>query len=59
MLEMDTRYLLVADPVDTLIPTFDLGVCVATELIARGIAVDYLDLLASDVSLASGDSAVS
>jgi glutathione synthase len=28
---------------------------VATELLARGIAVDYLDLLASDVSLTSAD----
>ncbi len=52
---MDTRYLLVADPVSTLNPTFDLGVCVAAELIRRGITVDYLDLLASDVSLASND----
>jgi len=50
---MSTRYLLVADPVDSLNPEFDLGVCVATELIARGIAVDYLDLLASDVNLTS------
>lgn len=48
---MDVRYLLVADPLERLDPTFDLGVCVATELLARGIAVDYLDLLASDVSL--------
>jgi len=45
---MTTRYLIVADPVDTLIPTFDLGVCVSRELLARGIAVDYLDLLASN-----------
>ena len=43
-----TRYLIVADPVETLNPEFDLGVCVSRELIARGIAVDYLDLLASD-----------
>ncbi len=50
---MITRYLLVADPVDSLNPEFDLGVCVATELIARGIAVDYLDLLASSVDLPS------
>ncbi len=50
---MSTRYLLVADPVADLNPEFDLGVCVATELIARGIAVDYLDLLASDVDLPS------
>jgi glutathione synthase len=45
---MTTRYLIVADPVGLLNPTFDLGVCVSQELISRGIAVDYLDLLASD-----------
>ena len=45
---MSTRYLIVADPVETLNPTFDLGVCVSQELIARGIGVDYLDLLHSD-----------
>ncbi len=45
---MSERYLIVADPVDTLLPEFDLGVCVATELIERGIAVDYLDLLSTD-----------
>ncbi len=50
---MSTRYLLVADPVADLNPEFDLGVCVAAELIARGIAVDYLDLLASEVDLPS------
>jgi glutathione synthase len=42
------RYLVVADPVETLNPEFDLGVCVSSELIQRGIPVDYLDLLASD-----------
>jgi glutathione synthase len=45
---MTTRYLIVADPVATLNPTFDLGVCVSEELIARGIGIDYLDVLASD-----------
>ena len=45
---MFERYLIVADPLDQLLPEFDLGVCVATELIARGIQVDYLDLLATD-----------
>jgi glutathione synthase len=50
---MTTRYLLVADPLERLDPTFDLGVCVSTELLARGIAVDYLDLPASDVTLPS------
>lgn len=48
MKSTNTRYLIVADPVETLDPEFDLGVCISTELIARGIAVDYLDLLASD-----------
>ena len=47
---MAGRYLIVADPVETLDPEFDLGVCISRELIARGIAVDYLDLLASDAS---------
>ncbi|MCG6961820.1 MAG: hypothetical protein LJE95_00965 [Acidobacteria bacterium] len=50
---MGGRYLLVADPAETLNPEFDLGVCVGRELIARGIHVDYLDLLASDVELPS------
>ncbi len=45
---MRDRYLIVADPLDTLDPTFDLGVCVSKELIRRGIPVDYLDLLATD-----------
>jgi len=42
------RYLIVADPLAALDPEFDLGVCVSRELIGRGIAVDYLDLLAND-----------
>jgi glutathione synthase len=45
---MKTRYLLVADSLEDLIPEFDLGVCVSTELLSRGIAVDYLDLPATD-----------
>ena len=45
---MDARYLLVADSLEDLNPEFDLGVCVAAELLRRGIAVDYLDLPASD-----------
>jgi glutathione synthase len=45
---MTNRYLIVADPVETLNPTFDLGVCISQELIERGISVDYLDLLGSD-----------
>jgi glutathione synthase len=45
---VSTRYLLVADPLESLNPVFDLGVCLATELLGRGLAVDYLDLLAMD-----------
>jgi glutathione synthase len=45
---MRDRYLLVADSLEDLNPEFDLGVCVSTELLSRGIAVDYLDLPASD-----------
>jgi glutathione synthase len=48
---MSTRYLIVADAIEDLNPTFDLGVCVSRELLERGIEVDYLDLFASDVSL--------
>ena len=39
---------MVADSLEDLNPEFDLGVCVSTELISRGIAVDYLDLPATD-----------
>jgi glutathione synthase len=52
---MKTRYLLVADGLDDLNPEFDLGVCVSTELIGRGIAVDYLDLPATDPEQSSDD----
>jgi glutathione synthase len=45
---MKTRYLLVADSLKDLNPEFDLGVCVSTELISRGIAVDYMDLPAAN-----------
>jgi len=45
---MTGRYLIVADPAETLNPEFDLGVCISRELVGRGIHVDYLDLLASD-----------
>lgn len=45
---MRDRYLIVADPLDKLDPSFDLGVCVSAELIRRGVPVDYLDLLATD-----------
>jgi glutathione synthase len=46
---MKTRYLLVADSLPDLNPEFDLGVCLSTELISRGIAVDYMDLPATNV----------
>ena len=42
MTDMKTRYLLVADSLDDLNPEFDLGVCLSTELLSRGIAVDYM-----------------
>ena len=45
---MENRYLLVADSLEDLNPEFDLGVCLSTELLGRGIAVDYLDLPATD-----------
>ena len=48
---MASRYLIVADPLASLNPVFDLGVCVSRELLERGFHVDYLDLLASDPSL--------
>ncbi len=48
---MNTRYLIVADPVTTLNPVFDLGVCVSRELLSRRFEVDYLDLLSHDASL--------
>ena len=52
---MKTRYLLVADRLEDLNPEFDLGVCVSTELISRGIAVDYLDLPATNPDQSSED----
>jgi glutathione synthase len=45
---MWNRYLLVADSLPDLNPEFDLGVCLSTELVGRGIAVDYLDLPATN-----------
>ncbi len=50
---MVTRYLLIADSLEDLNPEFDLGVCVSGELLRRGIAVDYLDLPASNSEQAS------
>ncbi len=52
---MSGRYLIVADPIEALNPVFDLGVCVSAELLRRGIEVDYLDLLASDRHLPTGE----
>jgi glutathione synthase len=52
---MKTRYLLVADSLEDLNPEFDLGVCVSTELIRRGIAVDYVDLPATNPEQSSVD----
>lgn len=52
---MDTRYLLVADSLEDLNPEFDLGVCISTELLNRGIAVDYLDLPATDPAQGTDD----
>jgi glutathione synthase len=51
----DHRYLLVADSLEDLNPEFDLGVCVAAEILRRGIAVDYLDLPATDPKRDSAD----
>lgn len=48
---MGARYLIVADPILALNPVFDLGVCVSRELLERGIAVDYLDLVAHNADL--------
>ena len=50
---MKTRYLLVADSLEDLNPVFDLGVCLSTELLRRGIAVDYLDLPATDPKMST------
>lgn len=48
---MSGRYLIAADPKESLNPKFDLGVCVSRELLRRGISVDYLDLLSTDANL--------
>jgi glutathione synthase len=50
---MKTRYLIVADGLVDLNPEFDLGVCVSRELLARGIAVDYMDMLSADAARSS------
>jgi glutathione synthase len=54
-IDMKTRYLLVADSLPDLNPEFDLGVCISTELIGRGIHVDYLDLPATDPDQSSAE----
>lgn len=46
------RYLITADPVTRLQPRFDTTLRLMAELLARGVEVDYCDLLATDLSLA-------
>lgn len=45
------RYLITADPVATFQPRFDTTLRLMAELLARGIEVDYCDLLATDLAL--------
>jgi len=52
---MTSRYLIVADPVESLNPIFDLGVCLSRELLNRKFEVDYLDLLSHDPKLHRDD----
>jgi len=52
---MASRYLITADPLAALNPVFDLGVCLSRELLARGLRVDYMDLLSHDAGLDSGE----
>ncbi len=47
------NYLITADPVASFQPRFDTTLRVMAELLARGLAVDYCDLLAPDPSLPS------
>ena len=47
------NYLITADPVASFQPRFDTTLRVMAELLARGLAVDYCDLLATDPSLPS------
>lgn len=42
------RYLITADPIATFQPRFDTTLRLAAELLARGVEVDYCDLLATD-----------
>lgn len=48
------RYLITADPVASFQPRFDTTLRLMAELLARGIEVDYCDLLATDMSLEPG-----
>lgn len=46
------RYLITADPIASFQPRFDTTLRLLAELLARGVEVDYCDLLATDMSLA-------
>mgnify|MGYP002777787869 CR=1 FL=1 len=48
------RYLITADPVASFQPRFDTTLRLMAELLARGVEVDYCDLLATDPGLAAG-----
>ncbi len=48
------KYLITADPIASFQPRFDTTLRVMAELLARGIAVDYCDLLATDPGLDTG-----
>jgi glutathione synthase len=45
------RYLITADPVATFQPRFDTTLRLMAELLARGVDVDYCDLLTTDLAL--------
>lgn len=47
------KYLITADPVSTFQPRFDTTLRLMAELLARGISVDYCDLLTTDPDEAS------
>ena len=47
------KYLITADPVVSFQPRFDTTLRLMAELLARGVAVDYCDLLTTDTSVAS------
>jgi glutathione synthase len=47
------NYLITADPIASFQPRFDTTLRVMAELLARGIAVDYCDLLSTDPGLPS------